>query len=115
MGVTVALKRISSENMTPEDYKSFLSEVSMMRYAHLVVETEKLIAAAFVSNLRHPNVLMLLGACIEPPNLFYITEFIPQGSLDRVLKNFPHLDVRVRLTMATEVARGLVLDILTYP
>jgi len=31
MGVDVALKRIPSEGMAPEDYRSFLTEISMMR------------------------------------------------------------------------------------
>jgi serine/threonine protein kinase len=89
MGVEVAVKRIDGQTMSVADYKNFLYEVELM------------------SNLRHPNLLSLLGACLEPPNLCSITEYVKQGSLDRVLKLYPHLDWKIRLNMAIECARGL--------
>lgn len=90
MGAEVAVKKLDSDAMTPQDYKSFLYEVELM------------------TNLRHPNLLSLLGACLEPPNLCYVSEFVKQGSLDRVLRLYPHLDWKIRLNMAIECARGLL-------
>lgn len=90
MGTNVAVKTIDSSSLTTSDYRQFLSEVSMM------------------SNLRHPNVLSLLGGCIKPPNLCLVTEYMQQGSLDKVLSRYPHLDWRIRLGMALESARGLL-------
>jgi Leucine-rich repeat (LRR) protein len=34
-----------------------------------------------MSRLHHPNVLLLVGACSEFPNLCIVTEFLPNGSL----------------------------------
>lgn len=91
MGVNVAVKKVNiNESFSLPEYLSFLYEISMM------------------SNLRHPNVTMLLGGCVEPPNLCFVTEFMEQGSLDVVLQKYPLLDWKVRLNMAIEVARGLV-------
>lgn len=35
--------------------------------------------------LRHPNIVMFLGACTKPPNLAIVLEFCPRGSLWSVL------------------------------
>ena len=42
------------------------------------------VQAAIASSLRHPNVVLMLGYCLEPPCI--ITEFCPRGSLFDVLK-----------------------------
>jgi serine/threonine protein kinase len=89
MGTDVAIKIIDSSDYSPDDYREFLSEISMM------------------SNLRHPNVLVLLGGSLVPPNLYFVTEYMRQGSLDKVLQAYPNLDWRVRLSMAIDMARGL--------
>ena len=34
-----------------------------------------------MSDLRHPNVLLFMGACVEPPNLAIVTAFMVKGSL----------------------------------
>lgn len=33
--------------------------------------------------LRHPNVLLFMGACMKPPNLCIVSQFLPRGSLFR--------------------------------
>jgi Leucine-rich repeat (LRR) protein len=38
-----------------------------------------------MSRLHHPNVLLLVGACSEFPNLCIVTEFLPNGALYDVL------------------------------
>jgi hypothetical protein len=38
-----------------------------------------------MSRLHHPNVLLLVGACSEFPNLCIVTEYVPHGSLHGVL------------------------------
>ena len=35
--------------------------------------------------LRHPHTLLLMGSCIEPPNLFLVTEYCPEKSLYDIL------------------------------
>jgi len=65
-GISVAVKQIIKEKMSPELFERFLQEISIM------------------SKLHHPNVLLLCGACLEP-KICYITEYISQGSLRDVL------------------------------
>ena len=40
---------------------------------------------ALMQRLKHPNVVMFMGACTQPPNLSIITQFVPRGSLFKLL------------------------------
>lgn len=58
--------------------------------------------------LRHPNVLLFMGACYSHERLAIVTEFLPRGSLFKILhKSNKQLDIRRRLRMALDVARGM--------
>ncbi|KAF3570203.1 hypothetical protein F2Q69_00063659 [Brassica cretica] len=58
--------------------------------------------------LRHPNVVFFLGAVTRPPNLSIVTEFLPRGSLYRILhRPKSQIDERRRIKMALDVAMGM--------
>ena len=38
-----------------------------------------------MQRLKHPNVVMFMGAVTQPPNLSIVTQFAPRGSLYRIL------------------------------
>lgn len=38
-----------------------------------------------MQRLKHPNVVLFMGACTQPPNLSIVTSFMPRGSLFRIL------------------------------
>ena len=46
-----------------------------------------------MKRLRHVNVLLFLGAVTQPPDLAIVTQFMPRGSLFRLLHRWapPHL------------------------
>ena len=58
--------------------------------------------------LRHPNIVMFMGACVRQPDLAIITEFMERGSLldlfDDPLFTF---DWDRRIGMALDVSRGM--------
>lgn len=65
-----------------------------------------------MAQMRHPNVVLYLGLCLEPPCV--VTEYCARGSLSDVLKqanrmpNFAQqLDWSRRLTMALDAAKGM--------
>jgi serine/threonine-protein kinase CTR1 len=58
------------------------------------------------SQLRHPNVLLFLGACLQPPNIALLTEYMPKGSLYTVLRE-EKLAWHRKLAIAVETAKGL--------
>eukprot|EP00002_Diphylleia_rotans_P028415 TRINITY_DN5737_c0_g1_i3.p1 TRINITY_DN5737_c0_g1~~TRINITY_DN5737_c0_g1_i3.p1 ORF type:complete len:402 (+),score=73.99 TRINITY_DN5737_c0_g1_i3:70-1275(+) len=89
-GLTVAVKRLVPSRLSERDIKSFKAEVSIM------------------SKLRHPNILLFLGASIQMPNLFVVTEHCEKGALYDVLH-----DASVKLTpsiiqsVAIDICRGI--------
>ena len=68
-GNDVAVKVFSSGLLTPEGMASFKREVFVMNC------------------LRHPNVVLLLGACQTPPKLSIIMEYVAGGSLHKVQRS----------------------------
>jgi serine/threonine protein kinase len=63
---------------------------------------------AIMSTLRHPNVLLFMGACTQPGNLLIVTELMPRGSVydllrDRSLK----LSLKRKMLFAKDAALGV--------
>ncbi|XP_028760145.1 probable serine/threonine-protein kinase DDB_G0282963 isoform X1 [Neltuma alba] len=89
-GSDVAVKVFSKQEYSDDVIMSFRQEVSVMK------------------RLRHPNVLLFMGAVTSPQRLCIVTEFLPRGSLFRLLqRNTAKLDWRRRVHMALDIARGV--------
>ncbi|GMP57104.1 hypothetical protein CsSME_00021333 [Camellia sinensis var. sinensis] len=89
-GSDVAVKVFSKQEYSDDVIFSFRQEVSLMK------------------RLRHPNVLLFMGAVTLPQRLCIVTEFLPRGSLFRLLqRNTAKLDWRRRVHMALDIARGM--------
>ncbi|KAG0470554.1 hypothetical protein HPP92_017254 [Vanilla planifolia] len=89
-GSDVAVKVFSKQEYSDEVILSFRQEVSLMK------------------KLRHPNILLFMGAVFSQQRLCIITEFLPRGSLFRLLqRNTTKLDWRKRVHMALDIARGM--------
>lgn len=61
-----------------------------------------------MAQLRHPNVLLFMGACTDPGNMAIVTEILPRGNGEQVLRD-ASLDLSLfkRLLMALDVAQGM--------
>eukprot|EP00005_Dracoamoeba_jomungandri_P011924 CAMPEP_0174273094 /NCGR_PEP_ID=MMETSP0439-20130205/53382_1 /TAXON_ID=0 /ORGANISM="Stereomyxa ramosa, Strain Chinc5" /LENGTH=588 /DNA_ID=CAMNT_0015364029 /DNA_START=204 /DNA_END=1967 /DNA_ORIENTATION=+ len=70
-GTTIAIKKLLCFSRLDEEkvLEDFLSEVKIL------------------SKLRHPNILLLLGVCIDNNNQALITEFMPGGTLYDLIHN----------------------------
>ncbi|PPD95307.1 hypothetical protein GOBAR_DD07643 [Gossypium barbadense] len=89
-GTEVAVKKFLDQDISGELLEEFKSEVLIMK------------------KLRHPNVVLFMGAVTRPPNLSIVTEFLHRGSLYRLLhRPNNQLDERRRLRMALDAARGM--------
>ncbi|CAI8602560.1 unnamed protein product [Vicia faba] len=91
-GSDVAVKILMEQDFHAERFKEFLREVAIMKH------------------LRHPNIVLLMGAVTQPPNLSIVTEYLSRGSLYRLLHRpgaKEVLDERRRLSMAYDVAKGM--------
>ncbi|PIA56208.1 hypothetical protein AQUCO_00700514v1 [Aquilegia coerulea] len=91
-GSDVAVKVLTIKEFNDNHMKEFLREVSIMK------------------RVRHPNVVLFMGAVTKRPNLSIVTEYLPRGSLYRLINRAAAgeiLDKRRRLRMALDVAKGI--------
>lgn len=89
-GSDVAVKVFSKQEYSEEVILTFRQEVSLMK------------------KLRHPNILLFMGAVMSPQRLCIVSEFLPRGSLFRLLqRSATKLDVRRRVHMALDIVRGM--------
>uniref|UniRef100_A0A0D9XVA2 non-specific serine/threonine protein kinase n=1 Tax=Leersia perrieri TaxID=77586 RepID=A0A0D9XVA2_9ORYZ len=89
-GSDVAVKVFSRYEYSEDMILTFRQEVALMK------------------KLRHPNIILFMGAVASLQRLCIVTEFLPRGSLFRLLqKNAGKLDPRRRVHMAIDIARGM--------
>lgn len=89
-GSDVAIKVFTEQEYSKELLQSFQEEVAIMR------------------KLRHPNILLFMGAVASSGRLCIVSEFLPRGSLFRLLqRKTPGMDWRRRARMALDIARGM--------
>jgi serine/threonine protein kinase len=90
-GLEVTIKRFLQQDISSDAFEAFRTEVGIMK------------------RVRHPNVVLFMGAVTRVPQLSIVTEFLPRGSLFRLIhqSNNHQLDERRRLRMAFDVACGM--------
>ncbi|XP_052725192.1 LOW QUALITY PROTEIN: probable serine/threonine-protein kinase SIS8 [Vigna angularis] len=89
-GSDVAVKVYFGNGYTEETLQDYRKEIDIMK------------------RLRHPNVLLFMGAVYSQERLAIVTELLPRGSLFKNLhRNNQTLDIRRRLRVALDVARGM--------
>ncbi|KAK4360479.1 hypothetical protein RND71_019431 [Anisodus tanguticus] len=90
-GMVVAIKKLNSESM--QGFEEWQAEVN------------------FLGRLSHPNLVKLLGYCLEDKELLLVYEFMPKGSLENHLFRrstaIEPLSWELRLKIAIGAARGL--------
>ncbi|KAJ8550155.1 hypothetical protein K7X08_033862 [Anisodus acutangulus] len=90
-GMVVAIKKLNSESM--QGFEEWQAEVN------------------FLGRLSHPNLVKLLGYCLEDKELLLVYEFMPKGSLENHLfrrsRAIEPLSWELRLKIAIGAARGL--------
>ncbi|CAA0809112.1 Protein kinase superfamily protein [Striga hermonthica] len=91
-GSDVAVKVLTLQDFHDDQLKEFLREVAIMK------------------RIRHPNVVLFMGAVTKRPHLSIVTEYLPRGSLFRLIHKPAAgeiLDQRRRLRIALDVAKGI--------
>nr|CAB3487942.1 unnamed protein product [Digitaria exilis] len=91
IGMVVAVKKLNPESV--QGLQEWQSEVN------------------FLGRLSHPNLVRLLGYCVEERELLLVYEFMPKGSLENHLfrkgASFEPISWNLRLRIAIGAARGL--------
>ena len=65
----VAVKVVRRQDPSDEDINLFLQEIQVL------------------SSLRHRNIVQFYGACMNRPNIFFVTEMMKGGDLYTALRN----------------------------
>ena len=65
--------------------------------------------AAIMKEMRHPNLVQLLGVCTREPPFYIVTEFMSHGNLLEYLRGCNRKDVGqvILMYMATQVAAAM--------
>ncbi|OMO86600.1 hypothetical protein COLO4_21056 [Corchorus olitorius] len=89
-GTEVAVKKFLDQDFSGDALVQFKCEVEIML------------------RLRHPNVVLFMGAVTRSPHFSILTEFLPRGSLYKLLhRPTLQLDEKRRMRMALDVAKGM--------
>ena len=65
--------------------------------------------AAIMKEMKHPNLVQLLGVCTREPPFYIVTEFMSRGNLLDYLRNSNRVEVTevVLMYMATQIAAAM--------
>ncbi|PWA59556.1 serine/threonine-protein kinase CTR1 [Artemisia annua] len=91
-GSDVAVKVLTAQDLHDNQMREFLREVSIMK------------------RVRHPNVVLFMGAVTMHPPFSIVTEYLPRGSLFRLLHHPASgevISMKRRMHMALDVAKGI--------
>ncbi|EER92482.1 probable serine/threonine-protein kinase PBL10 isoform X2 [Sorghum bicolor] len=90
-GMIVAVKKLKLDSF--QGHREWLAEVN------------------YLGQLSHPNLVKLIGYCLEDEQRLLVYEYMPRGSLEHHLfrrsSNFQPLPWNLRIKVALEAARGL--------
>ncbi|XVE96883.1 hypothetical protein REPUB_Repub02eG0262000 [Reevesia pubescens] len=90
-GIVIAVKRLNQEGF--QGHKEWLAEIN------------------YLGQLHHPNLVKLIGYCLEDEHRLLVYEFMARGSMENHLfrrgSHFPPLSWGIRMKVALGAAKGL--------
>lgn len=90
-GIVIAVKRLNQEGL--QGHKEWLAEIN------------------YLGQLHHPNLVKLIGYCLEDEHRMLVYEFMPKGSMENHLfrrgSYFQPLSWSIRMKVALGAAKGL--------
>ncbi|KAJ3339885.1 hypothetical protein HDU93_007659 [Gonapodya sp. JEL0774] len=87
--VPVAVKKLLSHALTADLKKDFMDEVSIWH------------------KLRHPNVILLLGACVESSSPFMVSQFMENGDVTKYLQLNANMGPVRKVELMGDIAKGM--------
>lgn len=89
-------------------YKSTVVAVKRLRKTCVSLSRKILIELKEVYDLQHLNINRLVGACVDSPNIWILTQYCNKGSLQDILNNEKmKLDWMFQMSFASDIARGM--------
>jgi hypothetical protein len=88
-GTEVAVKKLLPNKQTKESIEEFKVEIDMMR------------------KLRHPHIVLFMGASLKPPNVAIVTELLQMSLFDLLHNTKVKLTWKIRFKIAIDTAIGM--------
>eukprot|EP00002_Diphylleia_rotans_P024177 TRINITY_DN4768_c0_g1_i12.p1 TRINITY_DN4768_c0_g1~~TRINITY_DN4768_c0_g1_i12.p1 ORF type:complete len:2487 (+),score=282.84 TRINITY_DN4768_c0_g1_i12:63-7523(+) len=88
-GTEVAVKRLYDQGLEKDVLLQFRDEVGTM------------------TELKHPNIVLYMGACFEPSNLAIICELMKEGTLFDYLRSNPQIPMSQKLGFMRDIVKGM--------
>eukprot|EP00029_Vermamoeba_vermiformis_P009351 TRINITY_DN4633_c1_g1_i1.p1 TRINITY_DN4633_c1_g1~~TRINITY_DN4633_c1_g1_i1.p1 ORF type:complete len:529 (-),score=229.48 TRINITY_DN4633_c1_g1_i1:181-1767(-) len=88
-GKQVAIKKLLAQDLDQNVLDEFRKEVQIM------------------THLRHPNIVLFMGACTEPSHLAIVTELMPRGNLFDILHSNIEISLIQKVKWAKDIAQGM--------
>ncbi|CAD5113975.1 DgyrCDS3138 [Dimorphilus gyrociliatus] len=90
------------------NYKGTLAKVTYLRSETIVLSRYDHIELKNMRELNHDNVNPFIGACIDAPNICYLTKYCSKGSLEDVISNENiKLDSMFKSSLTFDLINGL--------
>ena len=81
-GKDVAVKKLFRQDMNEKTLRDFKKEVEICWF-----EGSSLFGLTRNSQVRHPNIVLFMGACMQQGDFAIVTELLPKGNLQQLLHN----------------------------
>eukprot|EP00475_Leptophrys_vorax_P045521 TRINITY_DN9473_c0_g1_i4.p1 TRINITY_DN9473_c0_g1~~TRINITY_DN9473_c0_g1_i4.p1 ORF type:complete len:501 (-),score=99.67 TRINITY_DN9473_c0_g1_i4:534-1964(-) len=88
-GTEVAVKKLLPNKQTKESIEEFKTEIDMMR------------------KLRHPHIVLFMGASLKPPNVCIVTELLQMSLFDLLHNTKVKLTWKIRFKISIDTAIGM--------
>jgi len=88
-GKDVAIKVLNKPITNERSLAAFRDEVQIM------------------SRISHPNICLFMGACTQPGNFFIVSEYLPGGDVEKLLRSDKEISLYRRMQMAKDSALGV--------
>ena len=93
-GTEIAVKTLRTEELGMDSANEVLDDLKK--------------EVSILSQLRHPNVVLYIGACTSAPNIAICTEWCDRGSLSSILSDHAqHIDLQRMVSLAMGIAQGV--------
>ncbi|PAA62240.1 hypothetical protein BOX15_Mlig029578g1, partial [Macrostomum lignano] len=92
-------------------YKGSLVALKQLpaRSKRLELNHKLLLEVKRVKDLASDNIVRFIGACLDPPNEYLVTEYCPKGSLQDILENDNiRLDWMFKFSLMLDICRGMI-------
>ncbi|XP_048248100.1 guanylate cyclase 32E-like [Haliotis rufescens] len=90
-------------------YRSTLVAMKLVKKRQPDLTREVKLELKQMRDLRHDNIVQFIGACVEPNEVYVITEYCSKGSLEDILENDDvKLDTMFIASIVADILKGMV-------